>query len=89
MNYLILALLVAFSLSATAGKPTKEQFDASTPVESKTIKPCGNADPQKGSNVDAQKGVNPKGGKPCDDGADSKRAPTSAAPSDKTNPPKK
>ena len=89
MKPLILPLLVVFSVSAMAGKPTKEQFASSAPVEGNAVKQCGSGDPSKGSNVDMRKGLNQKGADPCDDGVDRNRASTPDAPSVKTNPPKK
>ena len=89
MKFLILALLVAFSVSAMAGKPTKEQIASPASVEGNSVKQCGSGDPSKGSNVDMRKGLNAKGGNPCDDGVDRNRAPTPDAPSAKAIPPKK
>lgn len=88
MKYLILALLATFSLSVSAGKPTKDQMEPSAPVQGNTIKLCGSGDPLKGLNV--SKGGNPKaGGKLCEDGMERKGAPNNAGvPGDKT-PPKK
>ena len=89
MKSLILALLVAFSVSAMAGKPTKEQILSAASVEGNAVKQCGSGDPPRGPNVDVRKGLNPKAGNPCDDGVDRNRAPTPDVPSVKTNPPKK
>jgi len=89
MKPMILALLVAFSVSAMAGKPTKEQIASPASVEGNTIKQCGSGDPPKGPNVEMRKGLNAKGGNPCDDGVDRNRAPTPDVPSAKANPPKK
>ena len=81
MKSLILVLLIAFSATATAGKPTKDQVAAPTPAEGNTIKLCGSGDPLKGLNVDMHKGANPKSGPLCADGGDRKGTPD-------VNPPK-
>ena len=67
-----LVLLVAFSVSAMAGKPTKEQILSAASVEGNAVKQCGSGDPPRGPNVGVRKGLNPKAGNPCDDGVESR-----------------